>query len=179
LVVPSRWLISHKKSFIANRRGAVAFETLIVISLVMIPLLLSLADLGTACFQFLSGWQTLSSFGEYAQNYTKNNPPDYSNISGWASNLRTSWTLNGRTTGVDSSTLQVVCGDTTPPNPPPPCSQINNGPPRRFLYTTTVNLWLRLLGPFFKQPDGSGGWIKCSNHTPCSVPLHYSEPFQQ
>jgi hypothetical protein len=165
LFAPSRWLRSHKKSLIANQRGAVAFETVIVMALVLFPLFLSLADLATAGFQFLSGWQTLSSFGEYAQNYAQNNPPDYSNISAWTSNLQTSWTVNGRTTGVNSTTLQVTCGDA---NPPSPCSQSNNDPPRRFLYTTTVNLSLMWLGWAFS----------CSNNTPCPKTLQHSEPYQ-
>jgi hypothetical protein len=132
----------------------------------MFFMLMPLADVAIAGFQLLFGWQTLSSFGEYAQNYAQNHPPDYNDISGWTSNLRTSWMLNGRATGVDNSTLQVICGDANPPNP---CSQSNTVPPRRFLYQTTVSL--PLMTPLRSL-------FQCSNNTPCSFPLKYSEPFQ-
>ena len=61
MVAPSRWLISHKKSFIANQRGAVAFETVIVYAFMIIFLLLPLADLAIAGFQFVSA----RTSGEY------------------------------------------------------------------------------------------------------------------
>jgi Flp pilus assembly protein TadG len=60
----SRQLVKHRNSFIADQRGAVALETLIVMFFLITSLLLPLADLGIAGFQFLFAWQALRNFGQ-------------------------------------------------------------------------------------------------------------------
>jgi hypothetical protein len=162
LAFPLRWLKGYMKLLIANERGAVALEATIIFKLLALSLLLPLVDLSIVGIQFLSGWQTLSSFGEYAQTYAEdpNHSPDFSNLSGWTSKLRTSWNSNKVV-----SALQVVCGDA---NPAVQCSPGNTNPPRRLVYQTTVTLNFMWLGPLFK----------CSNNTPCPKTLTQSEPFQ-
>jgi hypothetical protein len=141
---------------IANQRGAVAFETLIVISFLMFALLLPLADLGIAGFQFLLGWQALRNFGQYVQY---NAPGDV--VTSWPS-----WTIP---TQLDPrypiANFKLLCGGKMPA---PVCSSSNTSTPRYYSYSTTVTLSLMVLGPAFK----------CSNHTPCPFTLNYSAPFQ-
>ena len=57
--------MSHKDSFIADQRGAVAFEMLIVYLFMVMSLLLPLADVAVAGFQFVSAWEALRAFGQY------------------------------------------------------------------------------------------------------------------
>ena len=52
----------RKGSFLADQRGAVAFETLIVYSFMVTALLLPLADVAAAGFQFISAWEALRVF---------------------------------------------------------------------------------------------------------------------
>jgi hypothetical protein len=150
LVAPSRWLTGHKKSFVANQRGAVAFETLIVISFLIFLLLLPLADLAILGFQFLFGWQALRNFGQYVQYNAPGNVVD-----GWPS-----WTTP---TQLDPrypiATFKVVCGVDL-------CSSSNTTKPRYYSYTTTVT-WspmTPMLGQFF--------------NCPCSFTLPYSAPLE-
>ena len=75
-------LVRHKDSFIADQRGAVAFEMLIVWLFMMMSLLLPLADVAVAGFQFISAWEALRAFGQYIQYHP---PPDVTNTSGWTS----------------------------------------------------------------------------------------------
>ena len=58
-------LARHKGSFMADQRGAVAFETLIVYLFMVTSLLLPLADVAAAGFQFISAWEALRAFGQY------------------------------------------------------------------------------------------------------------------
>ena len=74
--------MSHRDSFIADQRGAVAFEMLIVWLFMMMSLLLPLADLAIAGFQFVSARGALRAFGQSIQY---NQPPDVTNTSGWMS----------------------------------------------------------------------------------------------
>ena len=60
-------LARHKGSFMADQRGAVAFETLIVYLFMVTSLLLPLADVAAAGFQFISAWEALRAFGQYVQ----------------------------------------------------------------------------------------------------------------
>ena len=60
----------RRGSFIADQRGAVAFETLIVYSFMVTALLLPLADVAAAGFQFISAWEALRGFGQYVQYKT-------------------------------------------------------------------------------------------------------------
>ena len=64
-------------TLLSDQRGAVAFEMLIVWSFLMMCLLLPLADVAIAGFQYISAWQSLRAFGQYLQY----NPPDATNMS--------------------------------------------------------------------------------------------------
>ena len=66
-------LVSHRDSFIADQRGAVAFEMLIVYLFLVVSLLLPLADVAVAGFQYISAWEALRAFGQSIQY---DPPPD-------------------------------------------------------------------------------------------------------
>ena len=52
-------------TLLSDQRGAVAFEMLIVCLFMMMSLLLPLADVAIAGFQFVSAWEALRAFGQY------------------------------------------------------------------------------------------------------------------
>jgi hypothetical protein len=137
--------------FLADRRGAVAFETLIVYVFLVTSLLLPLADVAAAGFQFISGWAALRSFGQYIQY---NQPTDPTNATSWVSSLTTT-TVSGYT----MSNIKIICGDTTAP-----CSNATLTP-KSYSYTTTVTLAPILLTA-----------VLCP--TSCTYTLNYSERFQ-
>ena len=144
-------------SFILNQRGAVAFEMLFVFLFVMMSLLLPLADVAIAGFQFVSAWEALRAFGQYTQLHP---PPD---VTTWS----TTWmsTLPTTVAGYPINNLQVVCGDTNAV-----CSTTNNiTSPRSFSYTTTVTIAPMVLKT-----------VLCTsgNANKCSFTLPYSERFQ-
>ena len=148
-------LARHKDSFMADQRGAVAFETLIVYLFMVTSLLLPLADVAAAGFQFLSAWEALRAFGQYVQYHS---PPDVTNTSSWTSTLPTT------VAGYPISNVQVLCGDT---NAGAVCSSTNvTLPTKYYSYRTTVTLSPMVLGP-----------LLC-NANPCSFTLPYSERFQ-
>jgi len=150
--------VSHIKSFIANQRGAVAFEMPIVWLFMTMSLLLPLADVAIAGFQFISAWGALRAFGQYVQLHP---PPDVTNTSSWTSTLPTT------VAGYGISNVQVLCGDT---NAGAVCSSSNvTLPTKYYSYTTTVTLSPMVLGP-----------VLCTsgNANPCSFTLPYSERFQ-
>ena len=62
--------MSYKDSFIADQRGAVAFETLIVWLFLMFGLLLPLTDLAIGGFKFISAYQALRDMGQRTQYST-------------------------------------------------------------------------------------------------------------
>ena len=64
-------------TLLSDQRGAVAFEMPIVWLFLMMSLLLPLADVAIAGFQFVSAWGALRTFGQYLQY----NPPDATNMS--------------------------------------------------------------------------------------------------
>jgi len=141
---------SHKNSFIADQRGAVALETMIVYIFLVASLLMPLADVAAAGFRFISGWAALRSFGQYIQY---KNPPDPANPGTWKSTLQT--TIAGYTIG----NIQVMCGST-------PCSSGNlTLIPKYFTFTTTVTLAPIVLSP-----------VLCPST--CTYTLAYSERFQ-
>ena len=150
--------MSHTKSFIANQRGAAALEMPIVCLFMMLSLLVPLADLAIAGFQFVSAWGALRAFGQYVQYHS---PPDVTNTSSWTSTLPTT------VAGYGISNVQVLCGDT---NAGAVCSSSNvTLPTKYYSYTTTVTLSPMVLGP-----------VLCTsgNANPCSFTLPYSERFQ-
>jgi hypothetical protein len=147
----------HKGSLLADRRGAVAFEMLIVYAFILLFLLLPAADLAVAGFQFISAWEALRTFGEYVQY---NQPPDPTSPSTW-------WTGLNKTVGVFTISPVnggVICGETGHA-----CAAGNIASPRYYSYTTTVTLAPMVLKK-----------VLCTskNANPCSFTLPYSERFQ-
>ena len=145
-------------TFISDQRGAVAFETLIVYLFMVTFLLLPLADVATAGFQFISAWEALRAFGQYVQYHS---PPDVTNTSSWTSTLPTT------VAGYPISNVQVLCGDT---NAGAVCSSTNvTLPTKYYSYTTTVTLAPMVLRS-----------VLCTsgNANQCSFTLPYSERFQ-
>lgn len=148
---------SHKKSFIADQRGAVAFETIIVYIFLVASLLMPLADVAAAGFQFIAAQAALRGFGQYIQY---DPPPDVTSASSWATSARAK--ADPR---FPISNLLVLCGDTNAV-----CSSSNvSAPVKYFSYTTTVTL-----APIVLRP------VLCTsgNADPCTFTLPYSERFQ-
>ena len=104
-------------TLLSDQRGAVAFETIIVYFFMLTSLLLPLADIAIAGFQFVSAWGALRAFGQYAQ---------YRSAQDVASTT---------VAGYPISNLRVVCGDTNLD-----CSPSNTLPPKYYSYTTTVTV---------------------------------------
>src|SRR3954454_6327880 len=75
-------LKKRRVPFIADERGAAAFELVIIYPVLLIGLMLPLADLAIAGFQWLSARQALHSFGQYLM-YAP--PDDLGNTSSWFS----------------------------------------------------------------------------------------------
>jgi len=142
--------MSKKGSFITDQRGAVAFETIIVYFFMCFSLLMPLADVAIAGFQYISAWQALRAFGQYVQY---NNPPDPSSPGTWASGLQK--TISGYTIG----NIQVTCGNTDAV-----CSDVTLTP-KYYTFSTTVTLAPMVLGS-----------VLCPSS--CTYTLPYSERFQ-
>src|SRR6266702_8087210 len=117
----------RKKSFIADQRGAVAFETMIVYIFMVASLLMPLADVAAAGFQFISGWAALRGFGQYLQY---NPPPDVTNAAAWTSSA-----LAKADPRFPIPSIQLLCGNSNAV-----CSASNLGLPKYYSYTTTVTL---------------------------------------
>jgi hypothetical protein len=143
--------MSRKKSFNVDQRGAVAFETLLVYPVLVAFLLMPLADLAAAGFQFISAWSALRSFGQYVQ-YANPLAPD--GTVSWKTGLQTT------VAGHAISNLQVLCGDAGAT-----CSPGNLASPKYITFSTTITLapivWRGVLCP-----------------TTCTYTLPYSERFQ-
>jgi hypothetical protein len=120
-------LVRRKESFMADQRGAVAFETLIVYFFMVTSLLLPLADVAAAGFQFISAWEALRGFGQSIQY---NPPPDVTNASAWTSSK-----LANADPRFPIQQFKLVCGDTNAV-----CSAGNTASPTSYSYTTTVTL---------------------------------------
>jgi hypothetical protein len=145
-------------SFVGDRRGAVAFEMILVYIFMVASLFMPLADTALATFQFNSAWAALRSFGQYLQY---NPPPDVTSTSTWLSGLQT--TVGGYTI----SNIQVLCGNTSAGAA---CTSANDTwPTKYYSYTTTVTLKPIVL----KSVLCTSG-----NANPCSFTLPYSERFQ-
>ncbi|WP_375780200.1 hypothetical protein ACE103_15975 [Bradyrhizobium sp. ma5] len=143
--------VRRRVFFIADQRGAAAFEMLIVFAFLGVSLLLPLADVAAAGFQFVSAWGALRSFGQQIQY---NTPPDVTNWASWKSGLPTS------VAGYPINNLQVLCGDAIAA-----CSGTNSGSPKYYTYTTTVTVSPIILTA-----------VLCANS--CTYTLSYSERFQ-
>jgi hypothetical protein len=148
--------VSKKDSFIADQRGAVAFEMPIVYLFMIFSLLLPLADVAIAGFQYISAWQSLRGFGQSIQ-YSP--PDDVTNASSWASSA-----LAKADSRFPIPAIQLVCGNSNSA-----CSATNTAPPKYYSYSTTVTLAPMVLRS-----------VLCTsgNANPCTFTLPYSERFQ-
>jgi Flp pilus assembly protein TadG len=146
-------LKKRRVSFIADERGAAAFELVIVYPVLLIGLMLPLADVGIAGFQWLSARQALHAFGQYLM-YAP--PDDLGNTSSWFS------TTLAKAGDLDYpiTNLQLVCGDGGAA-----CSSANTASPKYYSYDTTVTLTPIVLSS-----------VLCSNS--CTYTLSYSTRFQ-
>jgi hypothetical protein len=144
----------RKGSLLADQRGAVAFEMLIVYSFMMFSLLFPAADLANAAFQFISAWGALRSFGQYLQYHP---PADPANPS-WSPALPTT------VSGYAISPPTLTCGDTGAA-----CAASNLVSPKYYSYSTTVTLAPLVLTSLL---------CTSGNANKCSFTLSYSERFQ-
>ena len=144
-------LVSRKDSFMADQRGAVAFEALIVYLFMVTSLLLPLADVAAAGFKFISAHQALR---DMAQRTLYNPPADVTSSTGIAN-----WTNSLPTTVAGYSvSAQVYCGD---PGTLAPCAS-GTTLPKYYTFTTSFTLSPMVLGS-----------VLCRT---CTV--NYSERFQ-
>src|SRR3954452_1454967 len=137
----------------SDQRGAVALEMPIVWLFLMMGLLLPLADVAIAGFQFVSAWGALRAFGQSVQY----NTPDFTNLSDWSSKLPAT------VAGYPMNDVQVLCGDAKVA-----CSTTNTALPKYYSYTTNVTL-----SPIVLRQALCG-----SANPSCSFTLPYSERFQ-
>jgi Flp pilus assembly protein TadG len=145
--------MNRKHSFIADQRGAVAFEMPIVTIFMIFSLLLPLADMSIAGFQYISAWQALRAFGQSIQ-YSP--PPDVTNSSSWVSTATAKSDPN-----YPISNFQLICGDSNAV-----CSSGNTVSPKYYSYTTSFTVAPMVLKSVL-CPGGN-----------CTYTLPYSERFQ-
>jgi hypothetical protein len=141
-------LLSRKHSFIADQRGAVAFEMPIVYYFLIMLLLLPLADVAVAGFRFISAHQALRDMGQRTQYTPPGDVTSLSSITTWKNSLPAS--VDGYTVSAD-----VYCGGTLAPCAAGPSSKY-------YTFTTSFTLSPMVLGAML-----------CST---CTV--SYSQPFQ-
>lgn len=150
--------VSFRRSLIADQRGAVAFEMLFVYLFMIMSLLLPLADLAMAGFQYIQAFAALRGFGQSIQ-YSP--PPDVTNASSWASAV-----LAKADPRYPIPSIQLICGDSNAV-----CNSSNSDPsqPKYYLYSTTISLSPMVL---------RSALCTSGNTNPCSFTLYYSERFQ-
>jgi hypothetical protein len=142
----------NKGSLLADQRGAVAFEMLIVYSFILFSLLLPAADLAIAGFQYISAWEALRAFGQYVQY----NPPADPTNPIWSPALPTT------VSGYPINNVKVICGDGNSG-----CTDATLTP-KSYSYTTTVTLTPLVLKS-----------VLCTGaNANCVFTLPYSERFQ-
>jgi hypothetical protein len=150
--------MSRKVAFIADQRGAVAFEVPAVWLMLMFLILLPLADLAVATFKFITARQALRNFGTYLQY---NPPPDVTNLSqgNWLSTAqgKAAYDSRYRITG-----LTVLCNNVTP------CTD-STVIPKSYSYSTTVTVAPIVLTKWLCTGGVASG---------CTFTLSYQERFQ-
>ena len=150
--------VSGKRSLIADRRGAVAFEMLFVFLFLFLVILLPLADLAVAGFQYIQASAALRGFGQLIQ-YSP--PGDVTNASAWASAQ-----LAKADPHYPIPSITLICGDSNAV-----CSSSNSDPsqPKYYVYSTTITFTPMVL---------RSAICTSGNTNPCSFTLTYSERFQ-
>jgi len=149
-------LMSRKASFMADQRGAVAFELPIVYFFLAFSLFFPLADVAMAGFRYVAAHGALRAFG---QSILYNSPPDVTNASTWKSTA-----LAKADPRYPISNFRLVCGDSQIA-----CSATNIANPKYYSYATTITL-----APLVLRS------VLCTsgNANPCTFTLAYSERFQ-
>ncbi|MGY2805165.1 hypothetical protein [Bradyrhizobium sp. USDA 4506] len=145
--------VNGKRSLIADRRGAVAFEMLFVFAFLFLVILLPLADLALAGFQYIQAFAALRGFGQYLQY---NQPTDVTSTSTWLTTVRSRASADPR---YPMSDPNVICGDNQTG-----CSDASLSP-KYYSYTTTITFAPMVLRS-----------VLCSSS--CTYTLSYSERFQ-
>ncbi|WP_375783764.1 hypothetical protein ACE10Z_28710 [Bradyrhizobium sp. Pha-3] len=148
------------RSLIADQRGVVAFEMPFIYLFLMMAVLLPLADLAMAGFQYVSAYAALRAFGQSIQYST---PPDVTNAnSSWVTTA-----LAKADSRYPIPSLQFICGDSYAV-----CDSTNSDPskPKYYRYSTTITLTPMVL----KSALCNSG----STSNPCAFTLYYSERFQ-
>lgn len=152
---------SRKELFLVDQRGAVALEMPFVYIFMIFSLLLPLADLAIAGFQFISAWEALRGFGQSIQ-YSP--PPDVTDASSWTSNA-----IKKADPKYPISNFQLICGDAnivcsaTNPDSSDPAK------PKYYVYSTSITLAPMVL---------KSALCTSANGNPCTFTLPYSERFQ-
>lgn len=144
-----RW----RSSVLADQRGAVAFEMLFVFIFLVFSLLLPLADVAIAGFQFISAWEALRGFGQSIQYSPPPDLTDSTAISTWKSDA-----IAKADPKYPISNFQLTCGGVA-------CSSSNTASPKNYSYSTSVTLAPMVLTS-----------VLCSNS--CTFTLSHSERFQ-
>ena len=141
--------MTKKDSFIADQRGAVAFESLFVYLLMVASLLLPLADVTIVSLKYISAYQALRDMGQRTQ-YSTPDATDPTSITSWQSSLPAK---------VDGYTVSatIKCGDT---GTAAPCAGTDF--PKYYTFQTSFTLSPMVLGS-----------VLCST---CTV--NYSQRFQ-
>jgi hypothetical protein len=152
-------MLVRQNSFIADQRGAVSFETLIVIAFLLFSLLLPLADLAIAGFKFISAHQALRDMAQRTQFSPPDDVTTLAGINAWTNTLPT--TIDGYPVSV-----QIYCGSS---GTAAPCAaDVQGNPPSSKFYTVTTSVTLSPMSPMLKA-------ILCST---CTFSVNYSVPFQ-
>ncbi|KRQ05703.1 hypothetical protein AOQ73_13985 [Bradyrhizobium pachyrhizi] len=146
--------VSGKRSLIRDQRGAVAFEMPLVYFFLITVLLVPLADLGIAFYQYASAWAALRAFGQSIQ-YSP--PSDVTNSSTWAATA-----LAKADSRYPIPSIQVMCGTAV-------CASGNTVSPMYYSYSTTFTLQPMVL---------RSALCTSANTNPCSFTLLYTERFQ-
>lgn len=155
--------VCRRASLLADQRGAVAFEMPFVFLFLMMSLLLPLADVAIAGFQYISAWQALRAFGQSIQ-YSP--PSDVTNASAWKAAAIAK--ADSRYQILDPISLlpgiQVLCDGAA-------CNATNavTSTYKNYSFATTVTLAPMVL---------SAVLCTSSNADPCKFTLPYSERFQ-
>jgi hypothetical protein len=119
----------HKRSLIADQRGAVAFETMIVYLFLVIFLLLPLADVAIAGLKYSSAYQALRDMGQRTQFSPPGDVTSSTSIASWQSSLPS--IVDGY-----SVSAQVYCGN---PGALAPCAS-GATVPKYYTFTTSFTL---------------------------------------
>ncbi|UGY22022.1 hypothetical protein HU675_0028950 [Bradyrhizobium septentrionale] len=148
--------MSRQASLMADQRGAVALEVPAVWLFLMLLILLPLADIAIAGFQYISARQALRNFGQYLMY---NPPPDVTDLSqgSWLTTAQSKGAFDSR---YPMSSPQVLCNNSTCTDP--------KVIPKSYSYSTTITITPIVLKSVLCGTGANG----------CTFTVPYSERFQ-